>query len=622
MKYSLFAFLVLCFSLSFAQLSVQNDAYVFVTDQVLFVADNVNIDDANSKIYLRDEAQLVQGAGTTGNSGVGKVSVYQTGTSNTYAYNYWCSPIGYVVESDNSAPLDNNLNNNFKPNANIFESTDIITSTIANYTTSYNGTATPFQISQRWIYSFNAGNLGTANDYPEWDFVSQNGTVLPAHGFTMKGNPSGNQLYDFRGKPNNGEMTAIILEGEQTLVGNPYPSALDALLFIHDAQNSGLTTIPDGGTPAGMSGVLYYWEQAPGATSHYLNQYVGGYATYTISTLASGAVPSFISAPFTTYNGDGTENTVGNTGVDGIKTAYRYIPIGQGFMVEGASGSGTSTVHFKNSHRAYYKQSGADSYFFRNNSNSTVSDNSTINETQYDENGNNIVPEDFKRFRINVDFNYNNGEYTRQLLMNFHHTATDGFDYGLEGKSSSEEINSDAHWVLDGEPYTIQAFNFEESLKIPLIVNIEGQQPLRFRIFDVQNFDESQGIYIHDIEADTYVNLRNQNYELNIEAGNYTDRFEIVFTTNVLDVVEFEANTLAVNQNNGIHQLSVLNPKSIDITSIEVYDLAGKRLLQRNYDTIINRYDLNTTNLSDGVYVVSIKSNASVIKSQKIIVKN
>ena len=69
MKYSLFAFLVLCFSLSFAQLSVQNDAYVFVSDQVLYVTDDVNIDDADSKIYLRNEGQLLQGSPTipTGN---------------------------------------------------------------------------------------------------------------------------------------------------------------------------------------------------------------------------------------------------------------------------------------------------------------------------------------------------------------------------------------------------------------------------------------------------------------------------------------------------------------------------------------------------------------------------
>ncbi len=86
-----------------------------------------------------------------------------------------------------------------------------------------------------------------------------------------------------------------------------------------------------------------------------------------------------------------------------------------------------------------------------------------------------------------------------------------------------------SHWKT--KVYSGQAYPFEEALAIPLAVNIEQQQPLRFRIFDIQNFDDTQGIYIHDNENDTYVNLRNLDYELNIEPGNYTDRFEIVFTS-------------------------------------------------------------------------------------------
>ena len=42
MKNSLTACLILCFSVSFAQLSVQNDAFLFVNDQVLFVTDDVS----------------------------------------------------------------------------------------------------------------------------------------------------------------------------------------------------------------------------------------------------------------------------------------------------------------------------------------------------------------------------------------------------------------------------------------------------------------------------------------------------------------------------------------------------------------------------------------------------
>ena len=45
---------------------------------------------------------LIQGTGTTGNSGVGELSVYQSGNTNQWAYNYWCSPVG-----NNSSSLGN-----------------------------------------------------------------------------------------------------------------------------------------------------------------------------------------------------------------------------------------------------------------------------------------------------------------------------------------------------------------------------------------------------------------------------------------------------------------------------------------------------------------------------------
>jgi hypothetical protein len=105
--------------------------------------------------------------------------------------------------------------------------------------------------------------------------------------------------------------------------------------------------------------------------------------------------------------------------------------------------------------------------------------------------------------------------------------------------------------------------------------------------------------------------------------GNYTDRFEIVFRSEeILDVDAYDISSLIINQNNGIHQLSVLNPKNLDITAIEVYDISGKRLVNGTYDAVLTHYELSTTNLSDGVYIVNVKSKTNAIKSQKVIIKN
>ena len=50
--------------------------------------------------------------------------------------------------------------------------------------------------------------------------------------------------------------------------------------------------------------------------------------------------------------------------------------------------------------------------------------------------------------------------------------------------------------------------------------------------------------------------------------------------------------------------------------------MAGKRMLNQLYDSVSNRYQLSTVNLSDGVYIVNVTSKANAVKSEKIIIKH
>lgn len=605
MKYWFIACLALCFSLVSAQISVRNDAYIFVKDQVLFSNDYVNIEESTSKIYLRDEAQLIQGSGTTGNSGVGELSVYQNSEVNQFAYHYWGSPVGGVLTNTTS----NNAFRIGQIDDPLLGTTDPIDSNNSSFTTASNGTTSPsLTISTRWLWTYL-----TSDQYSDWVFAGDALDIAPGLGFTMKGmsdtsDTSGitpiEQTYDFRGKPNNGDITVTVADGLNTLVGNPYPSAIDSAAFLHDLDNVNE-----------IVGTLFYWEQDTSIPSHVLADYIGGYHEFTIN--ATGTMITNAPAQFWTYDGAGTPMFIPPGPPGGTKQAFRYIPIGQGFMVEGITGM-TNTVSFKNSHRVYEKEAPSSSNFFR--SENTFAENQGI---QYQENGLSIVPIDFKRFRVNVDFTVNNAQFTRQLVLNFHDNATMGHDRGLELHRSGN-LNSDAYFVQEEDIFSGLAYPFTESLTIPLVVDIEQQQPLRFRIFDIQNFEESQGIYIHDTYNDVYVNLRNQDYDLNIEPGNYSNRFEIVFTAQEsLNLETYNSNTLIISQNNDLHQLSVRNPKALEVSSIEVYDVSGKRLLQNSYTNVSDRYEMSTSQLSDGVYIVNVLSNSnSAIKSQKIIVKN
>src|SRR5690606_9589733 len=117
------------------------------------------------------------------NSGTGRLSVYQTGTSNTYMYNYWGSPVGQNTGAAG--------NTDFMPSNNFYLETGApITSTLFGYTSGYNGTTT--QISEYWLYKF-TGVTPTPDEYQDWIGLGggasgdRNGTLEPGYGFTMKG---------------------------------------------------------------------------------------------------------------------------------------------------------------------------------------------------------------------------------------------------------------------------------------------------------------------------------------------------------------------------------------------------------------------------------------------------
>jgi hypothetical protein len=345
---------------------------------------------------------------------------------------------------------------------------------------------------------------------------------------------------------------------------------------------------------------LYFWEQQTGANSHFIADYIGGYATLTFD---SAFVESFTFATFSTYDGAGNPVAV-PPGPGGTKRAERFQPIGQGFLVLGES-DGLVTV--KNEHRAFIQEC-PDSFFFRNTEVVTPEDNNPFYQ----------VPEDYKRFRINVDFN---DLYTRQLLHNFHHTATNGFDRGLEGRRPGGP-ESDAYWVLDDEKFVIQAHNYDEALRIPLVVHAETNQPLRFRIVDIQNFEEQQPIYLYDRKYDVYVNLKKQDYNINLASGTYSNRFEITFNRGTLSNDEFSSSEFRLVQDNSNSRLSLFNKALIDLDSLSLTDISGKQVIAKFQLGSQTEYNFNTAKLSDGVYIATIKSVSGNSLSKKVVVKN
>jgi hypothetical protein len=568
------------------QVYVSLNSYIYVNDQVLFVKQDVNLQN-NGNIYLRNESQLLQGtAGASSNTGLGKLSVFQEGTSDNYDYNYWCSPVGNALATPGNSSFGITMLN---------MPTGLTSSTPAVMlgTTVLDGIASPLSIAQRWVFKYI-----NSNNYSQWVQVNSATNIAAGEGFTMKGtsgtdattvnglqnNSGASQRYDFRGKPNDGNIAVTVGAANMTLTGNPYPSALNVNKFLLDAGNTA------------MEATAYYWEQNKATNSHFLAQYQGGYGTYVPVSLASNGI--YLAATFDTYDGSGNLNTTGSP--SGLVIERKYAPIGQGFMVKGIT---NGSVTLNNSHREYYKEAGALSQFERLAN--VVSD-------QDDDIDNGEV----SQIRINASFN---NQFTKQLALAFVTQATDGIDRGIDGESpTDEELPNDVYFTIDGRKFVIEGIDFDISKRVPIGIKAANDTSFRFSIPGVFNFDENQDVYIYDGLDGSYHNIRTGNYDLTLDAGVYEDRFEITFAETSLGVPAIQIGSLEVVQNNDSQLLTLNNPDGRNLISCGVYDMTGKELFSMTDLGNEPAYSFSTSGFSDGIYIVKITDGEQRTFGQKI----
>lgn len=584
---------------SFSQLYVSSGSYVYNKGTFVFVNQGIELK-SNGNFYLRDEGQLLQGSATTTstNKGDGKVSVFQEGSSDNYDYNYWCSPVGIASTTPGNDSFGITLLN---------QPTSVTASTPATILAmnSYDGIANPLSIAPYWIYKYLSSTT-----YSQWFQVGSNSTILPGEGFTMKGtsgtdttdiesngvqnNPGGTgaQRYDFRGKPNDGNITVNVDANKFTLTGNPYPSALHVNAFLLDGANSACTA------------VAYYWEQIKNTNSHYIAQYQGGYGIYSPISLVSNGV--YVPATIYTYNSDGSIN---NPIVlpPGLPIERKYAPIGQGFMVKGSS---LGTITLKNSHREYYKESGALSQFERS-SQPVIDLANNSNSSQ-----NNTEP--VSLLRLNTTFN---NQFTKQIALAFVPEATDGVDRGIDALgASSITLPNDVYFFLANDRYAIQGVNFDIHKRISLGVKATDNASFKFALSGIENFDENQNIYLYDGEDGTYHDLKSDAYGVILPTGIYNNRFEITFLNPTLNVAHSVKNNFVIIQNNANQMLTVSNPNMLDVKSVSLYDLTGKQIFTKGKLGIQESYEFSTNGIAASVYLVELLSSDNRRQVQKIII--
>ncbi|WP_286761218.1 LamG-like jellyroll fold domain-containing protein [Salegentibacter sp. UBA1130] len=550
----------------------------------------------NGHIDLNGESQLVQPENSQ-ISGSGNLERDQQGTASSFNYNYWSSPV-----------ISDPTNTTYKVNQVMKDGSNLGTNKFQNINFKWPHThadgpkANPIKISDYWINAFRAR---AANEYSQWEQIGSYTALKPGEGYTMKGTENIDitegklQNYTFNGFPNNGIIeVSEIRSGQNYLLGNPYPSAISVEEFILDNIRDG-----EGRNDKNLlNGAVYFWDHFAGKT-HYLAQYVGGYA---VRNLIDG-VPAV-----------STDSRINASGDESNKRPGAYIPVAQGFFVNttqdpqaGGFGSfDTGNIIFKNSQRYYETEQSQEISFFLQARDNSKSKQETEGKS---EDG---------RYKIRLLFRSPTG-YHRELLVGADARTSQGFDLGFDAPLI-DRGPEDMYWVVGEGKYVIQGvphFNLDQVL--PLGFKIAEEKEFIIEIGELENLPEITEIYLRDNSDSTYHDLRKEAYKATLPAGEYQDLYEIVFqdVTSTREDKEPGEGPIDYFYSMDEREFVISNPELHEIEHINIYNITGQLVDQHFGIPDIKEIHIpQKKSLSSGVYIVKIYTSAGDY-AKKIIIR-
>lgn len=358
----------------------------------------------------------------------------------------------------------------------------------------------------------------------------------------------------FKGIPNNGKITVDVgVSDSHSLVGNPYPSAIDADAFLTENAES-------------IKGTLYFWTHNTPVTN---NKYTyNDYAAYNL------------------LGGVGTRPAL-NSGINETEPDGT-IASGQSFFVQSTK---PGKVKFDDNMRITEQNAS----FFK--------PRKSINSKK--------SPDVKSRIWLNLT---NKDVVFKQLLLGYAEAATNQYDASFDGETFNGNQYVNFYSINENKNWTIQArgLPFQDEDSIPLGYQTELDGNFFITIDHLDGVFTNQSVFIEDTEKNILHDLKKGPYAFKTEKGVFNSRFVLKFSDKKLSSEAFSQNkkNALVYQKKG--QLIIESEDSI-INEIKVYDVSGKLIREQK----ANQNSLIITNLKPQNQVLIIKiitQNAVEIK--------
>ncbi|MEO7976141.1 T9SS sorting signal type C domain-containing protein [Flavobacterium sp.] len=488
------------------------------------ITNAVTVNNASgAKLIFENNSSLVQDQTTTVNINSGSI-VYKRISSpmKNFDFSYWSSPVS-----------GQNLLN-LSPN------------TLSDKYFSYTGSGWKQEVASTTSMAAGIGYIIRVPKPNFWPIPTASSYVQPVQ---------------FIGKPNNGDITGqAVTTGKFYLIGNPYPSALDADKFLYGNTNNKNI----------LNGTIYFW-------------------THNTAIKKVGTQNIYVSDDYASYNGTGGTATSG--AASGGSAPTGYIAAGQSFF---GSAKAAGTIQFKNNMRT------------------------AANNSQFFKPGKTAKTEEFEKNRLWLNMTNSEGAF-KQTLIGYVTGATNEFDGDFDGVTFDGNSFIDFYSVNNTDKYVIQgrSLPFEESDNVPLGFRSSIDGNFTIAIDNADGLLESQKVYLEDKQTNILHDLTENDYTFNTAKGTFNDRFVLKYTNKTLGTGDFE------NSEDGVNifvknKIISLSSEKENIDKVLMYDISGKQLYQK---LMISNLSLVIDNLKSAQQVLLVKvilENGHVI-TRKII---
>lgn len=290
---------------------------------------------------------------------------------------------------------------------------------------------------------------------------------------------------------------------------------------------------------------------------------------------SGGSYPANNFASYTTLGG--VAAAAGGLTPDGT------IKPGQGFYVYSGE---NEQITFHNGQR----NNSINSQFFRNNN-----EHNTI-----------------EKHRIWLNLSSQNKEYN-QILVGYTNFGTEGFDLSFDGKTMDTEITHVYSTIEENSDYVIQArplpFDISDKVNLGIKVNEPGNYAISLDNKD-GIFSNNEKIFIKDNFTGAIQNITNLAYNFNSEAGNFKNRFQLVYREFEPQIID--ENTILVYQENAS---LIITSSNEEIKHIIAFDVLGRTLLS---EVGINTFEFETNKLSNTNQPILLKI---ILKNGQVVLK-